>query len=383
MKYVLIQDSFRIGKVTIMPKNTNNSKYQKCYNAILKYIDTQKLAAGDKLPTEQQIMDMLQVSRITVRRALAELEQKGLVSRVQGSGSFVQKKAESPVGMDAYIPLVLPGDMREPTFLTIIRGAEDYLEKHSLWLTTHFAHGDEENERKVITQLAASGAKCIMIYPTHGTGNEKFFRKMQEKEIEFVFLDRISPFISGNLVQCDNVTGGYEATSHLLKQGYRRICFFCPTPITEASSLEQRLDGYRIALKEHEIPWREEYVVCVSGGQEEEACFEQLQSLPEPPDAYFCANDFTAVFILRCLEKRNIPVPDKVGVIGFDNCGALQHFPFTVSTMQQPYYEIGYEAAKLTCDIFEGNLSGYVHKIIPVKLIEGDSTRHNAAQEEN
>lgn len=68
--------------------------YQKMVNEIIKKIEGGQLEAGSKLPSEMQLGQQFNVSRITVRRALSELEEKGYILKRQGQGSFVQRRSD-------------------------------------------------------------------------------------------------------------------------------------------------------------------------------------------------------------------------------------------------------------------------------------------------
>lgn len=349
------------------------SKYQQCYQAILHYIAAQHMKEGDKLPTEQQLTEMLKVSRITIRRAVSALEENGIVRKVQGSGTFLTLPPSETHAVK-HIPLILPRDTDDLELLNAIQGADRFLSEHGRYLTTHFVHTSAEEERKIISQLVDSGMKCLMLFPYDESQNQSFYSELDRSGVRLIFLDRISPHVSGCFVGCDNVKGGYLATNHLLRQGYRKIAVLGRMPRTEATSLSQRLLGYQDALAEYGIAYQEEYISFTESGSSISASLNRLLSLPHRPDAIFCANDLTALDAVPELEAASLRVPQDIALIGYDNSCILQRIPLALSTINQSFYDIGYEAAQIACSILDGNLNYNIHKILPVTLVARDTT---------
>lgn len=352
----------------------NNFKYQKCVDQIIKYISDNSLSEGDKLPPEPKLTEIFQVSRITVRRAIDDLEQQGIVKKIQGSGTFVKFSHPKEPAAVKYLHFVLSENTNDGELLKTIRGADKFLSEHSYYLRTHFTYGDAEKERNSILELSAGGETCIMIFPKKELINCRFYQEMERKGMRFVFLDRMPPCVSGNLVQCDNVKGGYLATSHLIQQGYKKIAFFSRRPKSDASTLPQRLLGYQNALEEYGMPYRSEFVTFVPHEEETKSYFEKIITLDDHPDAFFCASDTTAVEIMYYLEKNSFSIPKDIAVIGFDNSSILQRLPFSLSTIEQSFYDLGYQAAKTAYDIIEKKLPYNIQKTLPVKLIARKST---------
>lgn len=350
----------------------NQTKYQQCCDSILQYIKDNHLTEGDRLPTEPQLIEMLGASRITVRRAISELEAGGVVKKVQGSGTFV---AAPPVPQAAQtaIPLIIPGNSTDNALLTLIQGAGDYLAQFGAHPTTYFAHSGEE-EQKIITQLVADGEKCIMLYPFSGQVNQLFFPRMERQGIEFIYMGRRPVYTSGSFVGPDDISGGYQAARHLLDQGYSQIAFISATPEGEARSITMRIRGMRQALEESGFPVDSRYIRCVEEGETFADVLEQLMSLTPAPDAFFCSNDITAVELMYRLGQYQVPGQSKIAVIGFDNSSILKSLPFSLSTIEQSFYRTGYEAARSAMKILTNKPDFAVCKILPVMLIPRDST---------
>lgn len=211
-----------------------------------------------------------------------------------------------------------------------------------------------------------------MIFPIDDKENHEFFFEMEQKGIHFVFMDRESPYLSGSSVRCDNVRGGYLATEHLISQGYSRIAYLSRTPESEVYALTQRLSGYRFALEKHGLSYDDRLVCFVPQGGDFGQELSQLMRLS--PDSIVCANDLTAVDVLCRIDQLLPPGADSPAVIGFDNSSILNDLPFSLSTIEQSFYNIGYQAAQIACDTLTNGFRYSVHKVLPVRLIVRDST---------
>jgi LacI family transcriptional regulator len=139
----------------------------------------------------------------------------------------------------------------------------------------------------------------------------------------------------------DEAQGGRTATEMLLKKGHRRISFINNVdPIPAAFG---RLEGYKQALKAHDIPFDENLVR--SYPSESRGGYLgtiELMQMEEPPTAIFCFSDFMAMGAYDALRALGLSIPDDVAVMGFDNQEliAAQLFP-PLSTIQLPHYQMG------------------------------------------
>lgn len=356
--------------------NRDETKYEMVVSYLLNYIAEHQLKAGDKLPTEMYLVNELGLSRITVQRALRELQQQGIVNRMQGKGTYVSERAKR-VEADKeiqFIPFVLTNDNAYTGALDYIQGADAYLSSHSYYLTVHASHRNSEEECKVIRRLVEDGARCIIVQPFTSSENYPFYFQMMQTGVDFVFVDRKPQNLVANFVMCDNITGGYQAARHLIGCGAKRIGFISNEPRTTAQSLEQRLTGYQMALGEAGFPFEERYVRFSGENQDVKGLVQELLDLPEPPDALFCVNDITAVEALNYLQSVNVRVPDDMKIIGFDNLTITQNAAVPISTIEQPFFQIGYEAARIARKLVIGERDYVAQEILPVQLLERMST---------
>lgn len=147
-------------------------------------------------------------------------------------------------------------------------------------------------------------------------------------------------------VDVDNVAGACLATEHLLALGHRRIAHIMGD-INLRSGIERR-DAFLATMAKANMTVPTEYVLpgiySFHYGYE---CALQLLALPSPPTAIFAASDNIAQGVLKAAQDRNISVPERLSVIGFNDLPEEPIFDPPLTTIRQPLTEIGQEAARL------------------------------------
>lgn len=150
-------------------------------------------------------------------------------------------------------------------------------------------------------------------------------------------------------VVIDNMKGAYQATTHLIEQGHRRIGCILGLPNSQLTI--DRLAGYRRALKDAGVPFdktllRQGDYTAPTGL----AAAHQLLELPEPPTAIFAYNDLMALGAIQAINERGLRVPDNVAMIGFDGIALTEHTCPPLSTVEQPIPEMSRLALTMLLD---------------------------------
>jgi LacI family transcriptional regulator len=162
-----------------------------------------------------------------------------------------------------------------------------------------------------------------------------------------VFFDRVYENANSSMVIVDDLSGAKEATQHLIDQGCKRIAHLEGPP--NLGITKQRLEGYLEALKDNKVPVQKDLVVsCPLGTIEEgKAATQQLLKMSNPPDAIFATNDPAAMGAMQAIKEAGLKIPKDIAVVGFSNWffSALLEPPLT--SVDQPGFEMGQEAAKL------------------------------------
>ncbi|MBX2966491.1 MAG: LacI family DNA-binding transcriptional regulator [Cyclobacteriaceae bacterium] len=232
-------------------------------------------------------------------------------------------------------------------FSTIISGIEDVA--YSAGYNVILAQSNESQAREVLDTKALFNSRVdgMLISLSRETTNFDHIESMLSKGVPIVFFDRVYDTNQASKIIVDDFTGSKEATLHLIDQGCKRIAHIEGPPNLDIS--KQRLEGYKQALAEHNIPFNKELVaVCPSGTIEEgRKATEKLLSLKNPPDGIFATNDPAAMGAMQAIKASGLKMPTDVALVGFSNWFFSSLMDPPLSSVDQPGFEMGQEAAKL------------------------------------
>lgn len=237
---------------------------------------------------------------------------------------------------------LLISDIQNPFFTTLIRGIEDVAQRNGYSLILCNSDEDPQKERQYIEVLCAEHVAGAIVVPT--SERQRNLRLFQEHDIPLVSVDRRVKDSTTDAVLVDNVRGAYDAVTHLIANGYRRIGIITG-PITTTTGRE-RLEGYRKALYEATIPGDPSLERIGSFKEDSgQQLTQELLNLENPVDALFTANNLMTMGALEALHIRNLRIPDDVAIVGFDEMPWAALSAISLTTVTQPVYEIGSTAA--------------------------------------
>ena len=362
----------------------NGLLYEKILQDLKDRIRDGKLLPGDRLPTEMELAQKFGVSRITSKRALEELRADGIIYRVRGRGSFVadprqrEKAAEKVSGGLNYkkvIAFVIPFSCTSGGIIDTIRGASRVVTEKGYILDIKYSNNNLEEERGLLRTLYEKGVGGVIFYPISDRKNLEIMNTLSLNEYPMVSIDRYYESIPISYVVSDNQKGGYDMTKYLLGLGHRKIAFVSDNRIEDATSVRNRYFGYCKALKESGVDIPLEFVK--NGdlyGLQKETTIPILRELLEKGvTAFFCINDYVAIFVLQCLKSLKIDVPKNVSVTGFDNLdvSGIAYTPLT--TVCQDMEKMGEVAAGYIIESIEKGKCSYMEKTVPVKMVVRES----------
>jgi len=188
------------------------------------------------------------------------------------------------------------------------------------------------------------------------------YEELQRRGTPVVLLGHRAPFCQQFInVETDDASASYAAAKHLLELGHRRIAFFTGPPAAPSSQL--RFEGYRRALREHQIE-EDDRLVFHAGATIEEGTKAALQMLEEAPQvtAIQAVNDLVAIGAANVLLAQRIRIPQDISLVGFGNVLTTEHFRVPLTTVRQPKLRLGTAAVDLMRKILRGD------KAEPVRL---------------
>jgi DNA-binding LacI/PurR family transcriptional regulator len=328
-----------------MPRSPQTPKYQQVYSALWREIQSGRLKRGDRLPSEAELERKFGTSRITVGRAVRDLQIAGLVERRPGSGTYVKApRAETALSFGLLIPDLGETEIFEPMCQGMM--ASPLAREHALvWGSPHGGSSKEERAWQLCRQYIDRGVSGVFFAPLELTNpkddvNSRIADALDAAGIPIVLLDRTVTAYPRrghhDLVGIDNRRAGYVVTEHLLGLGARRIAFVA-RPST-AATLGAREAGYREALHMWDAPTDRALVhrLDPEEGREVRTLMESAR-----PDAIVCANDRTAARLMRTLLRLDFRVPADVRLVGIDDVEYASLLPVPLTTLRQPTRQIG------------------------------------------
>lgn len=264
-------------------------------------------------------------------------------------------------------------------FSTVISGVEDvaYSKGYQVFVT----QSNEDYEKEVLDCKAMYNVRAdgFLICPSKNTYQFDHINALIDRSAPVVLFDRNVKELGCSYVSVDDVSGGYQATKHLIDKGCKSVGYIGGHE--NLINVKDRYRGYSKALEEAGLPLNEDLVVTVDYPVDSDEKVNQLRDLiREKPDGIFVHNDMVAIELLNQAKEMNISVPKELKVIGFSNWFFTRHTTPSLSTMEQKGFEIGREAALLLFDEIMSNKQehGFVEPkrvLVKPELIERDSSK--------
>jgi LacI family transcriptional regulator len=246
---------------------------------------------------------------------------------------------------------------------TVIAGVEKITAENGYGLIISQSQESWKKEISCITTLFNSRVDGLLVSLAFDTRNLDHFNILLNKDIPVVFFDRVADCNGCMSIVIDNFKAGYEATSHLLEQGCKRIIHIGGNLLRNVYS--ERFRGYKQALADKKIEFNQNLILIgdmtVQAGTD--AAKKILKMFPRP-DGIFASNDTSAVAAIVELEKAGISIPDEIAVAGFNNEPISQVIRPNLTTVDYPAREIGEIAATSLINKLNNTQSAHFSSIV-------------------
>lgn len=254
----------------------------------------------------------------------------------------------------------------------ILAGIERVLSESGYDLVVYAAdppdNRDRFLDRAASLQTRIDGLILVDFFP-----DDEQVERMLDARLEIVAIgEYLDPFSS---LAVDNEAAAFEAVSHLIDLGHRRVAIFGTEDIHKIQSpvLTPHRAGYARALGAAGIDVSHaldiDCALSVAGGA---AGFDRFLELEDPPTAIFCLSDESAMGAMGRARSLGIAIPDQVSILGFDDHDLAESLGLT--TMRQPVREIGERGARLLLDMIGHTNAPVEHLVVAVDLIVRTST---------
>lgn len=337
--------------------------------------------SGDRLPSEWELVQALDISRATIQRAWQAAQEEGLIYRVTGKGTYVADQSTNDGRMT--VGFLIP-EYHSTFAAQMLGGAEGVLRKHGYNLMFAQTDRDIAEENRLMQEMADNGICGFLLVPAKGDATGRLPATMSH-DMPIVLMDRPINGLSLPCVTSNNYEGGRQVMQHLLDLGHRHIMFLA-RPHMDLWPVSERYRAYQDALKladiepspafligtEYEMSSREAYI---QKDNEEIAPLLKLLQGPDRPTAIFAVNDWMAMRALHAAAQLNLRIPEDLSLVGFDNLDITEYINPPLTTVAQEGALMGAEAAQRLVAIIEGQPAQNIVTLLPTSLIVRSSTK--------
>lgn len=365
---------------------TGKAKYYLLMEELRERMLSGDIKAGDKLPSENELVQKYGVSRHTVRKAFAILENEGYVRAIHGKGTFCTEQTLHRV--ESKNIAVVTTYLSDYIFPRLIQGIDQVLSAHGYSIILKNTGNSRSREAQILEELLHKPIDGLIIEPSKSQILCKHLHLYQQLEnygIPYVFIQGHYPQMEDKPeLLMDDCRGEYLLVKHLLERGRRRIAGIFKA---DDSQGEGRHRGYVTALQEAGIFYDPDLVIWYhTEDRKTKPSFALGRVLADHPDvdAVACYNDQIAVQVLEFLRDRKISVPKQIAVTGYDNSVRGADGLPGLTTVTHPQEELGKMAAELLLERIHGipDEKSKVLRLIPPELILRQSTEDSVGEED-
>ena len=330
--------------------------YEELKEILRSKVEDGTFGIGSRVPSIPQLSTQYNVSDITVRRALADLEQEGVLVRRHGSGTFVSD-ANSNGGNNSRLIGVAVRELHSIThnyMLQVIAGVSSVASRANYHVD--FSNtASRESESHFLRAIRSKNPIRLIVIDQYFTFEDGIYLK--QAGVPYVLVDEIIPGLNANVVFLDLAHGTKDACQHLINKGHRRVAIILRT--LELSDDYRRLQGLRQAMEANQLPVDEQLVVSRKSlmsrphhvGERVAEIIEDLLALTDPPTAFVFPTDTAAIEAVHILAGRGRNAPEDVAVVGYNDVSAETLERPRLTKVAGDFTELGRKAAERLLDI--------------------------------
>jgi LacI family transcriptional regulator len=272
------------------------------------------------------------------------------------------------------IAVVIP-EVANNFFALAIKGIETVAREKGYHVLIYITNEDVKEEAAIASSLQSGRVDGVLLSLCGSSQDTRHLVELQQRNIPLVFFDRVSDGVTAPKVMTNDQESGFIATEHLIKAGCRRVAHL--TISMSLSISNKRQQGYEDALRRYEqTPEPELIVHCGNDEAENYRLIRELLLAENRPDGIFASVERLAVQVYHVCRDLGLHIPGDVKIISFSNLVTASLLNPSLTTIAQPAYDMGKEAATI---LFRRLEKKYIvvpedRVLLPARLEVRDST---------
>ncbi len=243
---------------------------------------------------------------------------------------------------------LIVADISNPFYAKIARSVEDAANKKGYHMLICSSDENSKREADLISILADQHQVDGLIISST-LDNTQMFDRLHQQNIPFLLLDR--EFASGVFpsVTVDNKQGAELLIQHLIDKGNKQIGLITLSP-SHLSTLQDRKNGYKEALKKNGLEFREELMREVSFENLREDIIKEVDFLLSESNkvkAIFALNNLVALYTLEAIKQKGLSIPKDIALVSFDDIDLFRFTSPPITAISQPLDKLGEHAMEL------------------------------------
>ncbi|MEG2783664.1 MAG: GntR family transcriptional regulator [Lachnospiraceae bacterium] len=332
-------------------------KYRELVDWVKAQIENGTFVPGHRMSSENELVTKFRISRQTVRRALAVLEEEGITESRRGSGTYINNIFNEQKYQNTMNIAIVTTYVEEYIFPNIIQEIERVVSGAGYTIQLAFSHNQGQKERSVLTNILEKQlVDGIIIEPVKSglpSFNKDLYDEIIRRKIPTLFLNSYYQGVMLPHVSMNDKMAGKMITQYLLSCGHTKIAGIFKLDDGQGP---RRYEGYVEAMTEANLPVQDEHIMWIDTEDMEELKLESRTVLRRLKNCTACAcyNDVVANKLLSICKKAGISVPEQMSVAGIDNSDLAKMAEVPLTTVNNPLKSLGRIAGEHILRLVQG-----------------------------
>lgn len=279
--------------------------------------------------------DSHEISAKTKARVLDLVNQLNYIPNA--SASNLRKRKSNTIAV------VVP-DVADSFFSLAIKGIEQVAQTKGYHVLIYLTYESYEKEQQILKEIISGRVDGVLVSVACETSGLLHFQTVKEKNIPIVFFDRSVDLDTTKIVTND-YQSSYTATEHLIKKGCNNIKYLSVSSSIYFSINNNRMEGFRQALNDHSLGSEESIIQCSNDADENYHLLKDLLSPSNRPDGLILSVEKLVLPLYKVCDELQLNIPDTIKPVCFTNLKTAPILSPSLTTVEQPAYEIGETAA--------------------------------------